>query len=258
MNLLPSYKKPPLAEVVFGIVFKNIGQFKAPHSGLFWQKIRDKYPTCEQAPPLVMESETFDLASLLPRLWFVNRRDNELIQLQKDRFLYNWRKKQEDDPYPRYEIVVRAFKENLHIFREFLEEEGLGSLSLTACELTYVNHILKGQGWESLNNIQDVLSDCNWRTGEERFLPTPLSLGWQAAFALPGHKGQLQVKLMPSQFHDRPSLRLDITALWLGMNEPMDEIWDWFDVAHEWIVRGFADLTGSRIQTTIWERENDT
>lgn len=256
LNSLPSYKKPPLIEVVCGIVFKRIEQFKAPHLGLFWEKIRDEYPTCEHAPPLGLDAEPWDLANLLPRLWFVNQRDNELIQLQNDRFLYNWRKKHEDDPYPRYGIVAKAFKANLDIFQEFLKEEGLGMLNPTACELTYVNHILKGQGWESLAEINNVLPDLNWRSDNGRFLPEPLSLGWQTTFALPDDKGRLHVNLLQGQIDDRPVLRLDITARWLGVNESLDTIWGWFDVAHEWIVRGFTDLTSREIQSTIWERED--
>ena len=30
---------------------------------------------------------------------------------------------------------------------------------------------------------------------------------------------------------------------------------DWFDMAHEWIVRGFSDLTNDTIQKTIWKRK---
>jgi hypothetical protein len=30
---------------------------------------------------------------------------------------------------------------------------------------------------------------------------------------------------------------------------------DWFDMAHERIVRTFADLTGPSIQKTIWKRK---
>jgi len=30
---------------------------------------------------------------------------------------------------------------------------------------------------------------------------------------------------------------------------------NWFDLAHEWIVRGFTDLTEKEMQETIWKRE---
>jgi len=30
---------------------------------------------------------------------------------------------------------------------------------------------------------------------------------------------------------------------------------NWFDMAHEWIVRVFADLTGPSIQEAIWKKK---
>jgi len=71
---------------------------------------------------------------------------NGLIQLQNNRFFYNWRKMHADEPYPRYGSVVKKFKANLELFQRFLEEEKLGPFSPTECELTYINHILKGEG----------------------------------------------------------------------------------------------------------------
>jgi uncharacterized protein (TIGR04255 family) len=49
----PDYVKPPVNEVVCGITFEKLGGFKAPHFGTFWQRLRDDYPTCQSAPPLV-------------------------------------------------------------------------------------------------------------------------------------------------------------------------------------------------------------
>ena len=31
---------------------------------------------------------------------------------------------------------------------------------------------------------------------------------------------------------------------------------EWFDVAHEFIVRGFTDLTTPEVQRSVWERED--
>jgi hypothetical protein len=43
-----------------------------------------------------------------------------------------------------------------------------------------------------------------------------------------------------------------------GLGESKDRrgIREWFDTAHEWIVRGFADLTTDRIQTKVWRKEH--
>ena len=61
---LPSYKNPPVDEVVCGCQFQPLGRFKLPHLGLFWEKFRREFPTTEHAPPLVSEGG-FN-ATLLP------------------------------------------------------------------------------------------------------------------------------------------------------------------------------------------------
>lgn len=262
-NGLPSYKKPPVIEVVCGIAFKRIEHFKAPHLGLFWQKLRNDYPTCQHAPPLgfppVPSGPPIEFELPLPRIWFIDKKKSGLIQLQSDRFLYNWRKMDQKEPYPRYRIIIDAFKKNFAIFENFIQEEGLGSLTFTECELTYINHILKGDGWESVSNIHDILPDLGWRSDNQRFLPDPLHLRWQVSFALPEDRGLLYVKLEQAyrKIDNHPLFNLEISARGLGADKSSDAIWNWFELAHKWIVCGFTDLTGTRIQTEIWEREDN-
>ena len=42
-------------------------------------------------------------------------------------------------------------------------------------------------------------------------------------------------------------LILQITATGLGADKSNDALWKWFEIAHEWIVCGFTDLTGATI-----------
>lgn len=263
-NSLPAYKKPPVIEVVCGIAFKKIEQFKAPHLGLFWQKIRADYPTCQHAPPLGFPPDPSELAAdfelPLPRIWFINEKMNGLIQLQNNRFFYNWRKMRAEEPYPHYRSVIKEFKTNLIIFQKFLEEEKLEPFKPADCELTYINHIFKGEGWETISDINGVLPDISWRSKNTRFLPEPLNIGWMASFALPEDKGQLHVKLdqVAHSIDRRPILRLEVSAKGLGSDKSQKAIWDWFEIAHKWIVCGFTDLTSLRIQQTFWERSDET
>jgi len=264
-NGLPSYKSPPVIEVVCGINFNNIKDFKAVHFGLFWQKIRGDFPKCQHASPLGFPPKPPDLdvdlefPFPLPRLWFINEKENGLIQLQNNRFLYNWRKILPEESYPRYQMVINPFRTNLDIFKTFLEEESLGSINPIECELTYVNHILKGEGWESAVDIHGVLSDLDWRSDVERFLPEPRNLGWKATFALPEDSGRLYVQLEQKirQLDKKPLFILQLIARGLGADKSEDAIWNWFDLAHKWIVCGFTDLTNAKIQTEIWQREDN-
>jgi len=220
--------------------------------------VRDEFPGCEHAARLVfnLEAEPFDPANYLPRAWFVSAKQNTLIQLQDNRFFFNWRRMQEDEDYPRYSTIIKAFKTNLTVFHEFLQEEDLGSVTPKTCELTYINHIPKGEGWESLSDINEVFRDFAWNSTDDRFLPEPVRLAGHISFPLPEDKGHLNLRLQQGERKaDRnPVLILHNSALGLGPNKSMEAVWEWFEVAHEWIVRGFTDLTGTTIQKEVWRR----
>lgn len=252
---LPDYKNPPVIEVSCGISFKKIEKFGGQHLGLFWQKVRNEFPLCEHAMRLEFNPQFLDLKDYLPRMWYVNEKQNMLIQLQDDKFYFNWRRRQDEEAYPRYNAIIEAFKTNLSIFQEFLEEEKLGTINPTKCELTYINHIPKSEGWESLVDINEVFRDFIWNSNK-RFLPPPVGLGGQASFLLPKDKGRLDVSLQHGirKIDKHPILIIQLTATGLGVDKTMDAVWEWFEVGHEWIVCGFSDLTGAAIQEDIWQR----
>ncbi|MFQ5734475.1 MAG: hypothetical protein ACE5KM_21275, partial [Planctomycetaceae bacterium] len=45
----------------------------------------------------------------LPRVFFEDESGNWLIQIQRDRFLHNWRVSTDESEYPRYPEVSRRF-----------------------------------------------------------------------------------------------------------------------------------------------------
>ena len=252
---LPDYKNPPVIEVACGISFETIEKFRGQHLGLFWQRVRNEFPLCEHAPRLEFNPQRLDFANYLPRMWFINKEQNMLIQLQDDKFFLNWRRMQQEEAYPRYNRIIKAFKTNLGIFQKFLKEEKLESVNPKKCELTYINHIPKTEGWESLDDINEVFRDFRW-SSNERFLPPPVGLGGQVSFLLDNGKGHLNVTLQHGarKIDKHPILILQLTATGLGADKSMDAVWEWFEVAHEWIVCGFSDLTGATIQKDIWQR----
>ena len=98
---LPEYGNPPVDEVALGVLFVPLPDFKVPHFGVYWDHIRDRYPKCENQPALtpqiestapfanVMAFMSMDLSML--RCWFIDNSGNQLIQVQPDRFIRNWR-----------------------------------------------------------------------------------------------------------------------------------------------------------------------
>jgi uncharacterized protein (TIGR04255 family) len=242
---------------VCGITFKKLEKLKIPSYGLFWADLRKDFPTCEHAAPLEPNPDSVDPATglPLPRIWLIGKTENDLLQLQNDRILYNWRKIRPHDQYPRYHSVVQKFKGHLSVFIELLDRDDLGSFRPLSCELTYVNHLVKGEGWQSVGDLKDLFPDLGWRSGQ-RFLPDPTGLGWKMAFDMEQNLGKLTVTLNHGtrKIDAVPILVLQLTAQGSSSNESLDAVWDWFNQAHEWIVRGFADLTDPDVQDRLWNR----
>jgi len=255
---LPSYENPPLIEVVCGLVFKRLQGMKIPHFGMIWDKFKSSYPICQHAAPLDVRDESLDPATgaPLPRVWLIGKGEMDLIQLQTDRILYNWRKIRPDDSYPRYSNVCGNFRQVVEKFADGVADLGIGALEPLECELTYINHIPKGEGWNSVEEAQKLFPDLGWRAGSGRFLPSPTSTAWNAAFSY-GNLGNLTANLNHAtrRVDNFPIFALQLTAKGIGHERSIPAIWAWFDIAHEWIVRGFADLTSESVQREIWKRE---
>jgi len=257
---LPSYKKPPVVEVVSGMRFNTPEAFTIPYIGLLWNKFKSEYPITQHAPPIGLSPDQIPLDQTtgfpLPRVWFINEQDNQLIQFQPDRFYFNWRCR--NDLYPRYSHVIINFEHVRNTLESFFHEFKLGELVPIECELTYINHIPKGQGWETINDLSGIFKDFTWTKSEDRFLPNPAGVAWRANFQLPEKKGQLiaSLKRATRKEDNMQIIIFELIARGIDEQKDSDAVRRWFDLAHEWIVRGFADFTTPEIQNQIWEREN--
>jgi len=192
-----------------------------------------------------------------PRTFFIDATGNWLVQLQQDRCLHNWRKVQDSDEYPRFPEVSKRFFITWAEFQSFCREEKLGNPVPDQLELTYINHIPAGDGWDSLEQISKVFPDLCWRR-ERAFLPeSPESLSWKLAFPLPNEQGRLHVSVRHAVrlTDERQVLLCDMTARGMPTADDEQAITNWFLMAREWIVRGFADLTSKEVQSEIWGRK---
>lgn len=120
--------------------------------------------------------------------------------------------------------------------------------------MTYINHIWMGEEWNNLSEIGKVFPDFSFRETTERFLPGPETINWRTSFLLPNKAGRMHVTIRNGKRRSdhKPMIIMDLTVR--GFNEEGME--KWFDIAHEWIVCGFADLTGPDIQAKVWRRVN--
>lgn len=264
----PSYESPPVIEVVCGIRFKEITGFLAPHIGLLWQKFQPDYNEFSEHPNLVTPIETcggqqniefrVDDKPPLPRVWFVHSKGNAVIQFQRDLFIYNWRKNSSLEEYPRFSVVFAHFLEHLEAFTKFISDNNLGELEPTQFELTYINHIPKGDGWESTADVGKVFKDFSWNNCSRRFLPHPDVFQWRDSFNFPNGSGRLNTLIRKAKRtrDGEEVLLFELGAKGIPINKlESTSLQNWFNQAHEWIVKGFSDLTCDQIQKDIWLRK---
>ncbi len=261
---LPDYSEPPVVEVACGVIFDPLRNLLAPHFGLLWEQFREEYPQCQEVPPLTAVSESFEQGGAqrlrvgfgtlppLPRIWFHHKSGNGLIQLQRDRFHYNWRKVGPLDAYPHYESVIGCFKKHFEQVEAFLRDNSMPEIRPVQYEMTYVNHI---ELTSPLGAVGAVFPDFDWQGNRARFLPVPEAINWQMAFPMPSQSGRLHVTVSNAiRVHDKkPIINLELTARGVPRESPKDRVGEWFDIAHEWIVRGFTDLTSDNVHE-LWKR----
>jgi uncharacterized protein (TIGR04255 family) len=200
--------------------------------------------------------DQFELANPdINRFWFVADPATHLIQIQRDRFIINWRKVQGDEAYPRYDKEMRPrFEREWRHFKEFINEQKLGAIDVLQCEITYVNDIIKGEGWDGMPQALELFA--HWLgTGSDGFLPPPETLNIAGSFLMPGERGRFHfaTQHVMRQIDQREAIQLRLVARGKPQSSDEHDIVDWLDFGREWIVRGFTDLTSPKAHE-IWKR----
>lgn len=259
------FDRPPIIEVACGVLFANSNALQTAHIGAFWERVKADFPRIEDAAPLIPLLEepgsttvSFEYSDLPPlrRTWLLSEDGRTLIQLQQDRFLFNWKRTAEDDPYPSYDFVIKKFDTYLSLFLSFCVEAGLETLQFRQFELTYINHISSSNGLDAVG-LSSLLVDHVRDTSSERFLPEPEGVSWTTVYTLPNNMGRLHISAQSAMSlpNQEKLVRLDLTARGIPAGDASGVRKDWFNLAHEWITRGFADITNPTLhRAETWGR----
>jgi hypothetical protein len=154
--------------LVIGLYFdRHLLPFRSEHVGLFWSSLRKDFPVIRQQPivsppvwgsgSVTIELVGTDEVYPMPRFWLEAPDGSTVMQLQKNAFLFNWRKK--DAAYPHYETVKAAFDRNFARFTRFLDKELQVRPTLQIAELTYINVIESCEYWSAPGDTADVFPD---------------------------------------------------------------------------------------------------
>ncbi len=270
---LPAYARPPVNEVVLGVQSNKL-TLTTPLLGLFWASVRESYPDFQVQPALDPVVERFGETPqtvgpvpglrLLeqpetPRCWFLEKPGNRLIQVQQDRLIYNWRRVVDSDQYPHYAQVKDAFAREYERLSQFVKtEERAGQLEPNWCETTYINHLLPDPGRWAPGELEKLFTVFGPRP-DGGFLPPAEQGQFAFTFLIPDSAGEplgrLHVSLARAirQKDSAHLLVFELTARGRPDGEGLDGVLRFMDRAHEWIVRGFTELTRPSMHE-LWGR----
>lgn len=150
---LPDFARPPIDEVAIGVQLASpIGGFVDAHAGVFWERVKDRYPSAENNPrieaiveplgcpwPPMPQSLTFPMQQVGGRTFLLSGDGEYLLQIQNNRFFRNWRRRV--DEYPHFDDLAATFRSDLALFQSFLEEAKLQAQPIALFEVSYINWI---------------------------------------------------------------------------------------------------------------------
>lgn len=267
---LPSFRKPPVIETALSVQFQPLKRMSNAHLGLFWNRVRETYPKLQDADPIEPQIERF--GTDLPRARFPQLRiaashpaarlrmssedGHVMLQLQNGRLVFNWRRLDGENEYPRWTRVEPQFQVALRELKAFAEAEQLGSIESKQWEVTYVNHLVMGREWSTPSEWQEVLPGMIGSTGAVsvgRFE----SMGCHAHFALPDNAGRLHVEVthgFAGTDEDADELLIVQLTARGGIDESRD-VSAGLTLGHDAIVRSFSQIAGERVRAKVWEQK---
>jgi uncharacterized protein (TIGR04255 family) len=265
---LPNFTDPPLSEVILSLQFAALTNLKSVHIGLLWERFRSEYPIVTEQPPLQTVFETFGvprpaaqmqietfLTPPLPRYWFEHSGLPDLLQVQQDRIVHNWRQLAESShSYPRYGAVKARFQKELATIQQWLSDEDVGEIRANQCEVTYINIIAPPDGVVHLNKITPL-----WKGDFAELPPNDLQsvrLQLASLFSVDEKPaGRVYVHFHPGfrQSDNAPIIRLEITARGRPKGETIADALAFMDVEREQVVQTFAAVTTKEMHK-LWGR----
>lgn len=253
-----AFENPPVNEVVVSTYFNPpLSDFRNEHVGLFWEGIRKDFPVVRQQIPVGIEQEiTADELIPMPRYWFISDNDMNLIQLQKNAFMFNWRRR--DKEYPRFHDYIKpTFDKYYSFFSDFIRSEinSAEELAVELCELTYINTLEPCEYWEGPQDTANIIPSFSIVIPGIDISNSP---GFYCHYAYEiATDLQLNIRIhaaAKSEQPDVPALIFEIKVSGRVGKAAKPKTDEWFERAHEAIAGCFAGMTNPEVQVKYWKR----
>ncbi len=243
----PFFDAPPVVETALGVRFAPIEGFNVVHFGHLLNTFSDAYDRFELKPPVgatVQFNLGQDSANInIPlRCWYINEDDTQLVQIQHDMFIRNWRATANNSEYQHYDKIRPLFNRDWLKFHTFLDDHKLKRPVVWQCEVTYINHLLRGREWRSFADISSLFPIWNGLEMGGVFGTIDMA-ALTVAFRLPDGNGRIHFTLQPAIREDGAEI-LQLTVTAQGSPERNDDkaILEWLDYGHLAVVNGFVQF----------------
>jgi uncharacterized protein (TIGR04255 family) len=182
----------------------------------------------------------------MTRFRITNAAGDRMIQVQPNRFHYNWQKR--DAVYPTYRTMRAEFDALFAAFCNFVVTAKLGQVAPNQWELTYVDQIHSGPLWET---------PADWHRIFPGLLPAKGSLGGHALESIGGEwhyviepaRGRIHFLLQSGRTEPGPTgtevLSLQTTARGPIRQETGWDLNDGLELGHDAIIAAFMDMTSA-------------
>jgi len=265
-NRLPKYKNPPVVETVLSVQFDPVPQFTNAHSGWFWKNyLGSEWSNIRQTVPVPDQLERFGdskkwAPGTLPGLRLVKDGESErvqitnalgdrMIQIQSNRFIYNWRKI--ESTYPSFDTTLLEFEKYFSEYEKFAKEAKFDNFELNQWEATYINHIFQDPLWNTLQDLPKLIPGF-YIPDDKNSQVDNFSGSW--SLIIGENVGRLHVTI--NHVKIKSSEGPEAIALQLVARGPITDktsLRDGLMIGHESIVEAFTKMT-SEIAHDYWEK----
>jgi uncharacterized protein (TIGR04255 family) len=255
----PEFERPPVVETSMGFFFSAIPQWSMRHTWLLWDRFRSEYPEPEFMVPLgeveLKLAGPQDLSHLPLRVWYQNRSRSKLLQVQNNLFLRNWRKTSESHSYEHYDACAPEYRVDWSKFLDFLASESLPRPQVNRCEITYFNHLVRGEDWSDISELSNLYR--SWVSVRSEYpLSNPKMINISASYGL-SDDTLLQITSQGAVRHSdgKEIIQLSVTATAPPKGQEDAQLFERLDNCHEAAVEGFLVFTTEAMHRR-WGRRN--
>lgn len=260
---LIDFDSPPVVETTLGVSFAPIQEWTLLHHGMLWvESLRGRYASAGITAPagpiepreFLVDTKGDFIAGLPVQSRYVNEDNTQLLHVQRNSFVRHWRATADCHEYQHYDKFLPLFESDWKEFLNFLDRNRLSPPAVWQWQVTYINHLLRGREWQSLDDIPELfpaLGGVEFGSGRWKSMKLgPFALQFAAADDV-----CLQIVCSPGirASDQQEILELSLTATGKPSSSDLQDVTHGFDAGHAAIVDNFAAFTSGRLHE-LWRR----